>query len=83
MTPPSQKATNPAAAASADPPGSHPIKGSLWEGAVKLHFTNPNLTEGESVTISSLPQSKIGSEKPIFASPLTEGAFRRRCRAGA
>ena len=27
------------------------------------------------VSLSSLPQSKIGSEEPIFASPLPEGAF--------
>jgi len=38
-------------------------------------FTKCHLTEGENISIRSLPQSKIGSEKPIFASPLPEGAF--------
>ena len=37
-----------------------------------------SMTEGVSYDRMTLPQSKIGSEKPIFASPLWEGAKRRR-----
>ena len=32
------------------------------------------VTEGVSLAFRTLPQSKIGSEEPIFASPLSEGA---------
>ena len=32
------------------------------------------VTEGVSLVFRTLPQSKIGSEEPIFASPLSEGA---------
>ena len=50
------------------------------EGAVKLPKLG-NLTEGEKyekepkMTVFSLPQAKIGSEEPIFASPLVRGGL--------
>ena len=43
---------------------------SLFEGG----GSPKGLPEGVSYRLRTLPQSKIGSEEPIFASPLYEGA---------
>ena len=44
--------------------------GAPFGGAVTANA----VTEGVSLVFRTLPQSKIGSEEPIFASPLSEGA---------
>ena len=46
---------------------------SLCEGGGSRRLTE-GVPANECITGKTLPQSKIGSEKPIFDSPLSEGA---------